>query len=351
MLDSMTGTFRIREIAAQTGMSEATVDRVLHGRGGVRASTVQEVHQAIADLERQRSQLRIAGRTFMADVVVQAPARFSVAVRSALEAELPGLRPAVIRSRFHLHEGASVSALVADLTRIARTGSHGVILKAPDVPEVLDAVARVTAAGIPVVTLVTDLPASARAAYVGIDNRAAGATAAYLLSQWLGDRPGDILVVRGGSSFRGEDEREMGFRGTLRTAVPRRAQVDVVDDEDLASELAGSVRSALAAHPSVRAVYSMYAGAGGNTAVLAAFAGLGLALRRVHRARPGRRERPAAAAAAAHRGAAPRPAAGPAPGVPGDHAGPARAARPDRGTPVQRPGHHAAQRPPVLVHP
>ena len=275
MLDSMTGTFRIREIAAQAGMSEATVDRVLHERGGVRASTVEEVHQAIADLERQRSQLRIAGRTFMADVVVQAPARFSVAVRSALEAELPGLRPAVIRSRFHLHEGASVSALVADLTRIARTGSHGVILKAPDVPEVLDAVARVTAAGIPVVTLVTDLPASARAAYVGIDNRAAGATAAYLLSQWLGDRPGDILVVRGGSSFRGEDEREMGFRGTLRTAVPRRAQVDVVDDEDLASELAGSVRSALAAHPSVRAVYSMYAGAGGNTAVLDAFAGLG----------------------------------------------------------------------------
>ena len=239
MLGAMTGTFRIREIAAQAGLSEATVDRVLHRRSGVRASTVEEVHQAIADLERQRSQLRIAGRTFMADVVVQAPARFSVAVRTALEAELPGLRPAVIRSRFHLHEGASVTALVADLARITRTGSHGVILKAPDVPEVLDAVARLTAAGIPVVTLVTDLPTSARAAYVGIDNRAAGATAAYLLGQWLGGQPGDILVVRGSSSFRGEDEREMGFRGTLRAAVPRRAQVDVVDDEDLASALAG----------------------------------------------------------------------------------------------------------------
>ena len=45
--------YRIREIALQAGLSEATVDRVLNQRGGVRASTVQEVHQAIADLDRQ----------------------------------------------------------------------------------------------------------------------------------------------------------------------------------------------------------------------------------------------------------------------------------------------------------
>ena len=50
----MAHPFRIREIAQQAGLSEATVDRVLHERPGVRASTVAEVHQAIADLERQR---------------------------------------------------------------------------------------------------------------------------------------------------------------------------------------------------------------------------------------------------------------------------------------------------------
>jgi LacI family transcriptional regulator len=275
MLGPMANPFRVREIAAQAGLSEATVDRVLHQRGGVRASTVEEVHQAIADLGRQRSQLRLAGRTFMVDVMVQAPGRFSVAVRAALEAELPALRPAVIRSRFHLHEGASVPAVVAGLRRIARTGSHGVILKAPDVPEIIDAVTRLTEAGIPVVTLVTDLPATSRVAYVGIDNRAAGATAAYLLGQWLGERPGDILVVRGRGSFRGEDDREMGFRGTLRDSRPARAQVDVIDDEDRADALGVSVRDALAARPGLRAVYSMYSGAGGNTAVLDAFAALG----------------------------------------------------------------------------
>jgi LacI family transcriptional regulator len=261
--------YRIREIAAQSGLSQATVDRVLHGRGGVRESTVREVHQAIADLDRQQSQVRLGGRTFMVDVVVQAPPRFSAAVRSALEAELPALRPAVIRSRFHLLDGPAVSDVVAVLDRVARTKSHGVILKAPDVPEIVAAVARLD---LPVVTLVTDLPTSSRVAYVGIDNRAAGATAAYLIQQWLADRAGDVLVVRGHGSFRGEDEREMGFRAEMRGRAPGRRLLEVVDEEDRADAVHVGTREVLAGNPSVRAVYSLYAGAGGNAAVIDAFA-------------------------------------------------------------------------------
>ena len=58
------------------------------------------------------------------------------------------------------------------------------ILKAPDHPLVAEAVDELAGAGIPVVTFVTDVPFSRRVAYVGVDNRAAGATAAYLVTQW-----------------------------------------------------------------------------------------------------------------------------------------------------------------------
>ena len=112
-----------------------------------------------------------------------APRRFSDAVRAALEAELPQLRPAVLRARFHLKEEGDPADVVATLERIRRRGSHGILLKAPDHPLVAAAVDELAAAGVPTVTLVTDVPASRRVAYVGIDNRAAGATAAYLITR------------------------------------------------------------------------------------------------------------------------------------------------------------------------
>ena len=271
----MSHPYRIREIAVQAGLSEATVDRVLNNRGGVRASTVQEVRQAIQDLDRQRSQLRLGGRTFLIDLVIDAPPRFSDAVRAALEAELPALRPAVLRSRFHVLDAAPVADLVAILDRLGSRGSHGVILKAPDVPEVTDAIARLARRDIPVVTLVTDVPGSRRAAYVGIDNRAAGATAAYLVGEWLGREPGNVMVIRSSSSFRGEDEREIGFRTTFRAAFPHRAQVDVIDQDGRDETLRARVAAALATDGAIRGAYSMYSSGGVNAAVLEAFASAG----------------------------------------------------------------------------
>ncbi|MFF4346155.1 LacI family DNA-binding transcriptional regulator [Streptomyces sp. NPDC001530] len=264
--------YTIREIARQAGLSEATVDRVLNDRGGVRESTIREVRQAIKDLDRQQTQVRIGGRTFMIDIVMQAPERFSTAVREALEAELPSLHPAVVRSRFHFRETGTSAELIATLDKIARRGSQGVILKAPDLPEIGAAVGRLVAAGIPVVTLVTDLPTSPRMVYVGIDNRAAGATAAYLLGQWLGDRPGNVLTTISRGSFRGEEEREMGFRGAMRLAHPQRSLVEVTDSDGLDATQRDLVIEALERDEDICAVYSM---GGGNLATLDAFDTLG----------------------------------------------------------------------------
>ncbi len=264
--------YRIREIAVQAGLSERTVDRVLNSRGGVRASTVREVQQAIADLDRQRSQLRLGGRTFIIDVVMQAPERFTSAVRDALETVLPSLRPAAVRSRFHFRETCPPEELVATLDRIRMRGSQGVILKAPDLPEITTACWRLTQAGIPLVTLVTDLPGSQRLVYIGMDNRAAGATAAYLMGQWLGDRPGNILVTLSRDFFRGEEEREMGFRNAMRSLHSDRSLAEIDNSDGLDETMRGLVLAALETDPKIDAVYSI---GGGNLAIVEAFAATG----------------------------------------------------------------------------
>ncbi|MET0695665.1 MAG: LacI family DNA-binding transcriptional regulator [Propionibacteriaceae bacterium] len=258
---------RVRDIADQAGLSEATVDRVLNERPGVRDSTVAQVRRAIAELDRQRDQVHLGGRTFRLDLVMQAPARFSSAVRAALEAELPGLRPAVIRSRFHLREEGSPSELVRILDEIARRGSSGVLLKAPDDPTVNHAVNRLHDLRIPVVTVVTDLPLSRRIGYVGIDNRAAGATAAYLLTQWNADL-GSVLVTLSSSSFRGEEEREIGFRAAMRELSPTTPIRELAETHGLDAVMLDAVTAALDADPSIDAVYSI---GGGNRATVEAF--------------------------------------------------------------------------------
>jgi LacI family transcriptional regulator len=268
----MAHPYSVREIARQAGVSDATVDRVLHGRPGVRQSTVGQVRQAIRDLEAQRLQLELTGRRFMIDVVADAPARFTSSVKHALESVLPLLRPAVFRARFHLHEQWNADECVAELDRIAKRGSHGVVLKAPDVPSVTAAVDRLAEAGIPVVTLVTDIPASRRVAYVGMDNRSAGATAAYLIHQWMGTSPGTVAVTVSNDFFRGEEEREMGFRAGMRTMDPGRAVVYLPGSDGLDQTTRLLIGEALAAHPGLRAVYSI---GGGNAGIKVAFEAAG----------------------------------------------------------------------------
>jgi LacI family transcriptional regulator len=263
---------RVVDIAAQAGLSRATVDRTLHGREGVRPETVAQVNRAIEELERQREQVHLSGRTLILDLVMQTPERFGIASRDALEAELRSLRPAVLRARSHLNEHSDPAAAAALLDSVGRKGSHGVILKAPDHPLVVDAVQRLAHRGIPTVTFVTDIRGSRRAAYVGMDNVAAGATAAYLVTQWAGPS-GGVLVTVSHSSFRGEEERGIGFLRTLAELGPRRKVHEVKDTDGLDLTILVAVRGALALHPSIDAVYSA---GGGNVATLKAFDEIGV---------------------------------------------------------------------------
>ena len=79
--------------------------------------TVAQVERAVAELERQRTQVSLSGRTLLLDLVMQAPERFSTASRQALEAELASLRPAVLRSRAQLSEQSDPEAAARVLDR------------------------------------------------------------------------------------------------------------------------------------------------------------------------------------------------------------------------------------------
>ncbi|WP_085902886.1 LacI family DNA-binding transcriptional regulator [Kiloniella majae] len=257
--------FLLKSIAYQAGLSLATVDRVVHKRGNAKQETVLRVQEAIRELEKQRQTAQQAGKAFILDVIMEAPGRFSKEVQKSFEKEMSGMRPASFRCRFHLNEIMTVSQILALLNKIRQRGSHGLILKVPDLPEINQAVQRIVAAGIPVVSFVTDIPQSNRLAYIGMNNYKSGQTAGYLMKKFLGNRSGQILLTLSRDVFQGEEERESGFKSVF-SDTPNQITIlrlsegrgDDTATKELAFELLSREKNILA----------VYSAGGGNKAIL-----------------------------------------------------------------------------------
>lgn len=260
--------FTVKQIAAQAGTSTATVDRVLNARPGVHAQTRLRVEHAIAELERRAAAALAIGWNLYVDVIMHSPRRFTALVEAAVERAMADLDPFRVSARFHLHEDIAPEKLARLIEARAADRPGGIILKASDAPEIAEAVNRVTAGGVPVVTLVTDLPRSQRLAYVGMDNRAAGRTAAFLLGRLLGEKKGAVLAHLGSHNFRGEEEREIGFRALMRERFPQLGVVEVSGTYGLDRETRRRVAQGLKTRRDIIAVYSM---GGGNRGILQAF--------------------------------------------------------------------------------
>ncbi len=125
-------------------------------------------------------------------------------------------------------------------------------------------------------TLVTDIPAAPRTCYVGVDNRAAGETAAYLVAAWMRGASARVLVTLSSHSFLGEEQREAGFRAALGRHAPGIGILAVAEGRGMDRATGLLVGAALAEAPDIEAVYSV---GGGNVAVLDAFQAQGRACR------------------------------------------------------------------------
>lgn len=261
----MVRSFLVKDIALQAGVGTATVDRVLNNRGGVRRQTEDRIRHAMEELERQQQSMVLQGRKFMIDVVAEAPDDFGQSLRQAIESELPLLRPAVFRVRTDIRTHFPVSEIEHALNRIRRRGSHGVILMAPDTKGARDQIEKLADARIPVVTFASDIPRSGRIGYVGLNNRQAGETAAFLLSRWLPAGNPHVLITVRNNRFRGEEDRELGFRVAMREFFRLPRFTELSESPGSERTIGGLLSDAMPSMPEIDAVYSI---GGGNGEIL-----------------------------------------------------------------------------------
>jgi LacI family transcriptional regulator len=268
----MTRRFLMKEIALQAGVSLATVDRVLNRRPGVGARAIRRVEGALAELEAQSSHLVLSGRTLVLDAVVEAPQYFIQALDRAIAKELPTLHAPAFRIRVDARMHFPEAAMCTALARIARRGSDGVVLMGPAMPSIRAMIAELERAGIPIVTLASDVLPSSRRAYVGLNNPQAGATAAWFLRRWHDSERPRILVTIRNRRFASELEREAAFSAAV-ARIFARPELHLLVEGDGKHDIGAKVEAAISAFGAPTAIYSI---GGDNHAIASVPARLGI---------------------------------------------------------------------------
>lgn len=250
------------DIARESGVSTATVDRVLNNRSGVSGRTRTIVMDTAKRLGYFGHSARSSDKIHLDFVLPSGTNSFIVNLKNQLDRQCAAQE--ILEYNIHAVEGFNPISLAQKLIELKDT-TQGVALIAQDHPAVREAMRTLYESGVKVVTLVSDILHVARAGYVGIDNRAAGRLGGYLLGRLLTSKePRKIALFAGSLSYRGHEEREMGFRHIISEEFPHLEVVElreIRDDRNRAYEEAAAL---LKRHPDLAGVYNI---GGGNSGI------------------------------------------------------------------------------------
>ncbi|MCR9122822.1 MAG: LacI family DNA-binding transcriptional regulator [Phyllobacteriaceae bacterium] len=254
----------VHDIAQTAGVSLATVDRVLNKRPGVRAKTIARVNDAIEKLGyvRDVAAANLARqRTYdFTCILPDAPTEFLSELRAAVAESAAMSAMERMRIAVRTYPADDTHALAEMIGGLAKAPPDGLALMAPETPRVRDAVRRVMGAGTSVVPMVADLPTAGCGHFVGINNIAAGRTAATLLGRFLPVAPASVLVIAGSMSARDHAERRLGFDQVMAERFSHLHVLPTLECHDRGDLVIARVTELLAQHTDLCGIYSAGAG-------------------------------------------------------------------------------------------
>ena len=206
----------IANIAVLAAVSRGTVDRALHDRRGVNPAVAQSVRRIARELG------YVPNRAAKALKFNNHPKTLVVILPTSNREYFDQLQRGVLRARQDIKDmGIAVDVVRLDcdhetavaqaIDRQIANGAAGVALTGPDTVLVREAIDRAVAAGVPVITVNSDVTGSRRLCFVGQDLKRSGLVAAELLSKML-NRGGRVIAVTGNLTFRAHADRIVGFR-------------------------------------------------------------------------------------------------------------------------------------------
>ncbi|MCQ8277444.1 LacI family DNA-binding transcriptional regulator [Acetobacteraceae bacterium KSS8] len=269
------GKVTVFEVAAQAGVSLATVDRVLNGRKGVRQVTIDRVQAAVERLGFRRDPFAAALATKRVErlLFILPDARtnsFMRALHEAVSAAAGPMAEQRVSIETQDYPAFDDAALARTLSAVDPQHCHGVAVVGTESPAVRREIDLLAERGVAVVTLVSDVSPSRRAQFLGIDNTAAGRVAASLIGRMSPAQPGAVALLVGRMTLHDHAERRLGFEQVLRREFPHLTLLPTAETLDDSAVSEPLMRGILAERPDLVAIYSAGAGNRGIIAALRA---------------------------------------------------------------------------------
>lgn len=204
---------RLADIAEEAEVGTATVERVLNARGNVSPATVEKVVRAARRLGyRQPLPDRYHGVLRIEVMMVRRETPFFLRLAKAFSRIAESLDPCIKVHRTFVDENDPISVA----RRIANPGFRrtGLIIVAPDHPEVCAKLRAAREAGEVVVQIVSRIDEEDDL-FIGIDNYSAGRMAGQLMTRMLSGRKGNFVGLCHSGAYQVHRERIRGFSDYL----------------------------------------------------------------------------------------------------------------------------------------
>lgn len=247
----------IKQIANALGISIGTVDRALHNRPGISASTRAAVLQKAEELNYRPNaaarNLKLNRRLRIAVHLPRHIASFFDPLREGIRTAAAAVSAIAVeldfRSYPYIGKG-DVELLEAAIGR----NYDGLILTPGDPAKFDPLIRRFTAQGTPVVCVASDAPRSGRLASVTVDAAVSGAIAAELFSRTL-QHPAAVAAIAGDLSTQDHAGKMKGFAAALASMAPHLSLLPPIESHDRPQDAARAAAELLSRKPRPAGIY------------------------------------------------------------------------------------------------
>ena len=244
----------LQTLAKMAGVGVATVDRVLNDRGGVSPETARKVLQVAREAGLRRQLPEEYRHPWQIEVFLSGNASFFF---RRLASDFSAIASQLGYRRLTLHRTCIPESQPEKLAQAIVESSQkrdGLIVFGHDYAAIHQALAYCQAQGIPVITIVTDIPDASRLCHVGINQYQAGRTAGLLMSKTV--VTGEAIMISGRTDYLAHRQRIEGFRDAVTARAPHIRLREVLTGEDRRERIRGLLDEALRHADNVAGIYN-----------------------------------------------------------------------------------------------